>query len=76
MIESFYENPEITPKVYAHALIDAAIEDAGSNIVKRLLEEADEGDLRQLKGITDMQFNRRNFMLQSKEPGPEPSLVV
>ena len=35
----------ITPNVYANALIQAGRKGINNNVFKRLLEEADEGDL-------------------------------
>ena len=58
------------------ALIEAGKEGINDNVFKRLLEEADEGDLQATQDLQDMHINRKNFVLPSKELSPQPSLVV
>ena len=73
-IESFYDNPMILPNVYAKALIDAGRKGINNKLFKRLLEEADEEDLKVTQGNENMHINRKNFVMPSKEPSPQPSL--
>ena len=51
----------ITPDVYANALIEAGRKGINNNVFKRLLEEADEGDLQATQNHEDYADQSEEF---------------